>query len=352
MRRFLIWSALAVVLGLALAIGGYWAYDHYYARFQPVTIARGQADIQRLLDEASWISDGGGGEPLYIIGYRDSAATQAYQSQEADKLRAAGVEVRSIVFARPDREGLALSTAAERATIAELWLTRDWGLYQRWMATPARNWTAAGLPPSDGNLARGAVVEAGRQFARRLGDLLRDAGVKSGYPVIIWRDREGFMKACACADSRSWVYIRDDLGAPEAISPPTLQDPPLPPATLPAPLEPAPQGLPYPNLPPVEGGPLPGPAPLATPPLTGGLSPTQPPAPPPVSPGSRITPTTPAPTSRAPTTAPRPATPRPSTPRPATPRTTAPGARPAPATPPAGTTRTPRPTQQDDTIFF
>ncbi|MDQ3124891.1 MAG: hypothetical protein M3Q74_04725, partial [Pseudomonadota bacterium] len=132
MRRFFIWSALAAVIGLAIAIGGFWAYQHFYARFQPVTVQRNQASVQRLLDESSWISAGGGGEPLYIIGYRDSAAMQRYERDEAPKLRAAGIEARFILFARPDREGLAQSTAAERATIAELWLTRDWTLYQRW----------------------------------------------------------------------------------------------------------------------------------------------------------------------------------------------------------------------------
>ena len=61
MRRFLIWSALALVIGLAIAAGGYWAYWNYYARYQPVVIDRNQAEIQRLLDEASWVSAGGGG---------------------------------------------------------------------------------------------------------------------------------------------------------------------------------------------------------------------------------------------------------------------------------------------------
>jgi hypothetical protein len=219
MRRFFVWSALAAVIGLALAIGGFWAYQHYYARFQPVTITRNQAEIQRLLDEASWVSAGGGGEPLYMITYRDSAAAQRYENEEFDKLRAAGVEARVIVFARPDREGLAQSTAAERATVAELWLTRDWTLYQRWTATPSRNWTAAGIPAADGNLARGAVVEASRTFVDQLSGLLREAGLTPGYPLIVWRDREGFLKACACSDSRSWVFIRDDLDAPDRIAP-------------------------------------------------------------------------------------------------------------------------------------
>ncbi len=32
---------------------------------------------------------------------------------------------------------MAQSTAAERATVAEIWLSRDWTLYERWTATPA-----------------------------------------------------------------------------------------------------------------------------------------------------------------------------------------------------------------------
>lgn len=276
MRRFFVWSAFAAVIGLALAGGGYWAYWNFYARFQPVTVNRNQAEIQRLLEESSWISAGGGGEPVYIIGYRDSAAMERYQREEAPKLRAAGVEVRVVVFARPDREGLAQSTAAERATVAELWLTRDWSLYQRWTATPVRNWTAAGIPSADNSLARGAVVEAGRQFVTRLGDNLREVGLSTGYPLVIWRDREGFMKACACSDSRSWAFIRDDLDAPERID--TAPAAPLGAdealtypgdgTPMPQPGQPAP--IPYPTIPPVgaPGAPAPVPGQPASPAAT------------------------------------------------------------------------------------
>lgn len=269
MRRFFIWSALAAVIGLILAGVAYWAYWTYYARFQPVTVTRNQAEIQRLLDEASWVSAGGGGEPLYIIGYRDSAAMQTYEREEAPKLRAAGVEVRLILFARPEREGLAQSTAAERATVAELWLTRDWTLYQRWTATPTSNWTAAGIPAADGNLARGAVVEAGRTFVANLIADLKEAGLQPRYPLVIWRDREGFMKACACSDSRSWAFIRDDLNAPDRIDPPTAAPGDAP---LVDPGDGSPGSLPYPTLPPtapadVEApGVTPAPAPSGPPP--------------------------------------------------------------------------------------
>ena len=266
MRRFFIWSALAAVIGLILAGVAYWAYWTYYARFQPVTVTRNQAEIQRLLDEASWVSAGGGGEPLYIIGYRDSAAMARYEREEIPKLRAAGIEARTILFARPDREGLAQSTAAERATIAELWLTRDWTLYQRWTATPVRNWTAAGIPAADGNLARAAVVEAGRDFVARLTADLKEAGLQTRYPLVIWRDREGFMKACACSDSRSWVFIRDDLDAPDRIDAPIVApgDPALP---QDVPGDGSPGSLPYPTLPPIApaDGAAPTPAPAAPP---------------------------------------------------------------------------------------
>lgn len=266
MRRFFVWSALAAVIGLAVAIGGFWAYHHFYARFQPVTVERNQKAIQDLLEQSSWISAGGGGEPLYIIGYRDSAAMQRYEREEVPKLRAAGVEARIILFARPDREGLSQSTAAERASVAELWLTRDWTLYQRWTATPVRNWTAAGIPAADGNLARGAVVEAGRNFIASLSEKLGEEGLQTRYPLVIWRDREGFMKACACSDSRSWAFIRDDLDAPDRIDAPEIA-PGDPAAAAVYPGDGSPESLPYPTLPaPADGSvPAPAPAPGAAP---------------------------------------------------------------------------------------
>lgn len=262
MRRFLVWSALLALLALILVVGGLWAWQQFYARYQPVTVTRHQAEIQQLLERASWLPAGGGGEPLYIVGHRDSAAFQRYEREEAPKLRAAGVEVRIIVFARPDREGLALSTPAERATVAELWLTRDWSLYQRWRATPSNNWTAAGLPAADGSLARGAVVEAGRRFAADLTRALEGEGLKISYPVVLWRDREGFLKACACGDSRSWAFVRDDLGAPDAVGGSGAEAGPAPGSTS-YPEE----SLPYPTLPPlapVEGETAPAAAPAAS----------------------------------------------------------------------------------------
>jgi hypothetical protein len=213
-HRFLFFSLVAVVLGGLITGGGYWAYWNFYERFRPVTIAKNQVEIQRLLDEADWVSPGRGGAPIYMITYRDCSDCTTYQRDEFPKLAAANVDTRVIVFARPDREGLQQSTSAERATIAELWINRDWNLYARWMATPHKDWTADGLKPSDHDFARNAVVNASRDFVGQLAPLIKGAGLGDTYPILIWRDRDGFLKACACTDERSYHFIRTDLGAP------------------------------------------------------------------------------------------------------------------------------------------
>lgn len=268
LRRVLIWSIMALVVGALLVAAGYWAYWNFYSRFQPVTISRAPAEIQRLLDEASWVSPGGGDTPLYVVAYHDNPAARRFEREAAPQLRAAGVDVRAIAFARPDQDGRIQSTAAERATVAELWLTRDWSLYEQWSATPARQWRAEGLPSADRNLARAAVVDAGRVFVERLTTLLRDAGVETQYPIILWRDRQGFLKACACADDRSWAFVRDDLDASGRSAPPPVEteasSEEAPENGRAAPADP---GLPYPSLP-------------AIPPSPSGVAPARPLSPP------------------------------------------------------------------------
>lgn len=324
MRRFLIWTLLAAIVGLALAAGGFWAYWSMYARFQPVTITWNQAEIQQLLDGSPYLSAERGGVPIWIVGYRDSEATQAFAGPEADRLRAGGIEPRILLFARPDRAGVAQSTAAERATVAELWLSRDWALYERWMATSPANWTAAGLPAADGSPVRMAVVENSRALSTELSALLRDAGVSTRWPLVVWRDPRGFLKACACSDRRAWPFIEDDLGV-------AARREPTP--------EPAPQ----------------------TPTMVDGLE--GPPVAADTGPGARPYPVLeeilPAPKPRyetpsAPAAAPRvPALPTPAPSAPATPAAP-PVARPAPAekAPPAADRRPPRAERQDETTFF
>ena len=326
MRRFLIWTLLAVIVGLALAAGGFWAYWSMYARFQPVTITRNQAEIQQLLDSSPYLSAERGGVPIWIVGYRDSAATQAFVGTEADRLRSGGIEPRILMFARPDREGVAQSTAAERATVAELWLSRDWALYERWMATSAANWTAAGLPAADGSPVRMAVVEGSQELSAELSALLKDAGVPTRWPLVLWRDPRGFLKACACSDQRAWPFIEDDLGVAARREPtPDASPAPETPTTVdglegpPVAADSGPGARPYPKLEEI----LPAPEPRYE------------------------TPSASPPSSRAPVV-PVPAPMRPSPP--AAPKVTRPEQ--AEKTPTPSGRRPPQAERQDDTIFF
>jgi len=240
LRRFLMFSLLAVILGATVAGVGYWAYWNYYARFRPVTIAKHQAEIQKLLDQAGWVSPQRSGPWIYMITYRACAECARYQREEFPKLAEANVDTRVIPYVRPDREGLSLSTAAERSTVAELWINRSWPLYLEWMATPRQQWAAPALKPADADIARTAVVDASRQFTAKLEPLLKANGLGSGYPILIWRDRDGFLKACACSDRRTYHFIREDLGvADEAPSFISLPGPEPQPDVLPEPEAPA-----------------------------------------------------------------------------------------------------------------
>jgi hypothetical protein len=74
-------------------------------------------------------------------------------------------------------------------------------------------WTAPRIPPADGDVARSAVVEAGRDLVDRLNPLLKDNGVKPGYPTLIWWAKDGALEACDCQAPQTYGDVRKDLGA-------------------------------------------------------------------------------------------------------------------------------------------
>src|SRR5262249_25256619 len=148
---------------------------------------------------------------------------------------AANVDTRILVFVRPDVSGQSLSTPVERSTVSELWINRSWDLYSRWMAAPLDGWSPQGLRTADGDWARSAVVAATHAHAGRLKALLHENGLTGEDPILIWRDKRGRLKACACTDKLSYHFVRSDFGAPD-------QAPPQPPA--------APQPQPAPATPP------------------------------------------------------------------------------------------------------
>jgi hypothetical protein len=211
MTRFRIWAGL--VLTAAVLLGGltaWWATD---LRWRPRTVKAHQAEIARLLDSAGWVSSGRTGPKLYMLSFHACPDCARFMAEEVPKLDAAGVDTRVIMIARADVNGLSRSSPVERATVAELWVGRRWALLGAWTQAAPDAWTAPGIPPADGDLARTAVVEAGRKLVADLRPLLRANGVRLAYPTLVWWTKDGVMRACACERRESYRYLRRELGA-------------------------------------------------------------------------------------------------------------------------------------------
>ena len=209
MNKLVVWFVLIAVAVIAV-VGAYWALD---LRWRPRTITKNQAEIVALLEQSGWVSPGLDGPRLYMVGFRDCPGCAAFKKDALPKLVEAGVETRVIEFARRDRNGLEQSTAAERATVAELWINRSWTLMQRWDASPVEAWTAQGLPPADGDMARTAVVNAGRDMVDKLEPLLKANGVSAGTPILVWWSKDGVMHGCSCGSEAGYRHALKDFGA-------------------------------------------------------------------------------------------------------------------------------------------
>jgi hypothetical protein len=203
------------VTGLVLVLvgGGLYAWWSLDGRWRPHPITNHGPEISKILEGSGWVSPGLTGPKLYMIAYRASPESQRFIDADFPALQKAGVDTRVIMIARPDLDGAVLSTANERATVAELWVNRRWAFYEKWMAAPVDNWTAPGAPPADGDVARTAVVEAGREAIDQLTPLLKDNGIAFAYPNLIWWTKDGKMEGCACTDPHQDRFVLKALGA-------------------------------------------------------------------------------------------------------------------------------------------
>jgi hypothetical protein len=202
-----------LVVIVALAGGGFYEWWNLDLRWRPHEITKDQAEIGKILEGSGWVSPHLNGPKLYMIAYRANPASQRFIATDFPALHDAKVDTRVIMVARPDENGAPKSTAPERSTVAELWVNRSWALFQKWMAASPDDWTAAGIPPADGDVARSAVVEVGPDAIDKLTPLLKDNGVGFDYPLLVWWTKDGKMEACACTDEHQDRYVLKDLGA-------------------------------------------------------------------------------------------------------------------------------------------
>lgn len=210
MKNWKLWAGLAVVV---VAIGaGLWGWWNFDLRWRPKTITKHQAEIAKILEGSGWVSPGLTDPKLYMVSFRTCPDCVRFKKEEYPRLHKANVDTRLIEIARGDYNGVPKSTPVERATVAELWINRSWALSEKWDHTPVEAWTAPGLKPADGDIARTAVIEAGRKSVEDLRPLLKANGVNFAYPLLVWWTPDGQMKACACEKRETYRFVRKDLG--------------------------------------------------------------------------------------------------------------------------------------------
>ena len=210
MRSLKLWVGLALVLGIL--VGGTWAWWNFELRWRPKTITKHQAEISAILQASGWVSPNLPGQKLYMVSFRTCPDCIRFKDEQFPDLHEANVDTRVIQIARRDENGAARSTPAERATVAQLWITRDWKLMEAWESVPADAWKAPGIPPADGDMARMAVVEAGRSTVDRLKPLLKANGINFAYPLLVWWNDKGEMRGCACEKRETYRFVRKELG--------------------------------------------------------------------------------------------------------------------------------------------
>ncbi len=174
-----------------------------------MTFATNAERIAELVQNAPWVSAGNDGPVLYVLSFRTCPTCLAFKEGEQDALMEAGVDMRWIIYARRDREGRERSSTEERAVQAELWLTRDWHLFQDWYYTdPDTFYVTTQLPPvAEEDPRRSAAVEDARALVDTLAELYAEDGIDLAIPTLLWQ-QDGVWTTYVGYDEASFAPVR------------------------------------------------------------------------------------------------------------------------------------------------
>ena len=205
-RRWFVFIVMLAVIG-----GGMWLWWSLDLRGSPHTLKKEQASLAYELQRTGWVSPHVNGKIVYVLVNGECIACGKFETGALEALQKRGVDTRVIVVAPAVIDAKTASSPEDRATVAEFWLNRDWNLYRRWRErSPA---TMAGEAPADGNAARTAVVETANRSAATIADLLKRNGVKFGYPMAIWWNKTGDMRASLVDNSTAARKAEQEIAA-------------------------------------------------------------------------------------------------------------------------------------------
>jgi hypothetical protein len=199
---------LVALVAVAAAGYGWWSTD---LRYRPKTLKQ-QAELGAVLGDAGWISPGiSETKVLYMVTHRTCPFCMAFKLENFAKLQAAGVDTRVIVYAPTSPA----TPEAELTTVGEIWKTRNWDIYERWMAVNPTLWKAEGMVPAT-DPERAALVAKSREFADDMRRLMSENGIgtreRMNLPTLIWRDAKGNLRGCGCEKVETRKYVLKELG--------------------------------------------------------------------------------------------------------------------------------------------
>jgi hypothetical protein len=200
--------ALVALVAVAAAGYGWWRTDLQY---RPKTLKH-QDEIGAVLGDSGWISPGiSETKVLYMVTHRTCPFCMAFKQENFAKLQAAGVDTRVIVYAPKSPA----TPEAELTTIGEIWKTRKYDIYEKWMAVNPAVWTTEGMVPAT-DPERAMLVAKSREFAEDMRRLMSANGIGTrqtlNLPTLIWRDKDGKLRGCGCEDVATRKYVLRELG--------------------------------------------------------------------------------------------------------------------------------------------